>query len=82
MVIINCWVYSCEISIKYIEYTTKKLFDIIIRVFFMHTPSKEHWAAIKHILRYLEGATSSRLHITRPLSLHGYNQRSSNFPLN
>ena len=40
----------------------------------MHAPTKDHWAAIKCILRYLQAATFYSLHITRDssLSLHGF----------
>jgi hypothetical protein len=40
----------------------------------MHAPSDSHWAAVKHILRYLKGTTSYGFHITRDSSfvLHGF----------
>ena len=41
---------------------------------FMHAPTDSHWAAVKHILRYLKGTTSYGFHITRGSSfaLHGF----------
>ena len=30
----------------------------------MHAPTDSHWAAVKHILRYLWGTASHDLHIT------------------
>jgi hypothetical protein len=40
----------------------------------MHAPTEDHWATVKHILRYLQASTSYGLHITRDssLSLHGF----------
>ena len=40
----------------------------------MHDPTDSHWAAVKHILRYLKGTTSYGFHITRGSSfaLHGF----------
>ena len=40
----------------------------------MHAPTDSHWAAVKHILRYLKGMTSYGFHITRGSSfaLHGF----------
>jgi len=41
---------------------------------FMHAPTDSHWAAVRHILRYLKGTTSYGFHITRGSSfaLHGF----------
>jgi len=40
----------------------------------MHAPTDFHWAAVKHILRYLKGTTSYGFHMTRGSSfaLHGF----------
>ena len=40
----------------------------------MHAPTDSHWAAVKHILRYLRGIATHGLHITRSpsFSLHGF----------
>lgn len=41
---------------------------------FLQTPTDRHWIAVKRILRYLRGTSSSGLHIRRTtdLSLHAY----------
>jgi histone deacetylase 1/2 len=40
----------------------------------MHAPTDDHWAAVKHILRYLQATATYGLHITRDslLTLHGF----------
>ena len=40
----------------------------------MHSPTDGHWSLVKRIVRYLQGTTSYRLHITRgsSLSLYGF----------
>ena len=48
----------------------------------MHAPTKDHWVAVKRILRYLQAKASYDLHVTRgsPLSLHVFTDadRASN----
>lgn len=41
---------------------------------FMHSPSEEHWLAVKRILRYLKGTIHLGLHVsaTSSLDLHAY----------
>jgi histone deacetylase 1/2 len=40
----------------------------------MHAPTDDHWAAVKHILRYLQATATYGLHITRDSlsTLHGF----------
>jgi len=44
------------------------------RLLNIHAPIEDHWAAVKHILQYLQAMTSYGLHVTRgsPLSLYGF----------
>jgi histone deacetylase 1/2 len=40
----------------------------------MYAPTEDHWAVVKHILRYLQATKTYGLHITRDslLTLHGF----------
>ncbi|KAJ6733370.1 hypothetical protein OIU74_005177 [Salix koriyanagi] len=62
-------------ALQYLTFTRPDICYAINKVCqFMHAPTEDHWAAVKHILRYLKGTSSFGLHLTRDptLTLHGY----------
>jgi hypothetical protein len=62
-------------ALQYLTFTRPNIYYIVNKVCqFMHVPIEDHWAAVKHILRYLQAMTSYGLHVTRrsPLSLYGF----------
>jgi histone deacetylase 1/2 len=62
-------------ALQYLTFTRPDICYAVNKVCqFMHAPTEDHWAAVKHILRYLQATTSYGLHVTRgsPLSLHGF----------
>jgi histone deacetylase 1/2 len=62
-------------ALQYLMFTRPDICYAVNKVCqFMHAPTTGHWAAVKHILRYLKGTSSFGLHLTRDsaLSLHGF----------
>jgi hypothetical protein len=62
-------------ALRYLTFTRPDICYAVNKVCqFMHAPTKDHWSAVKHILRYLQDTASYGLHITRDssLSLHGF----------
>jgi histone deacetylase 1/2 len=62
-------------ALQYLTFTRPNICYTFNKVCqFMHVPTKDHWAAVKHILRYLQATTFYGLHITRDssLSFHGF----------
>jgi len=62
-------------ALQYLTFTHPDICFVVNKVCqCMHTPTDSHWAAIKHILRYLKGTTSCGFHITRGscFALHGF----------
>ena len=67
----------CQImgALQYLTFTRPDICFAVNRVCqFMHAPTDSHWAAVKHILRYLKGTASYGFHITQGSSfaLHGF----------
>jgi hypothetical protein len=61
--------------LQYLTFTRPDICFAVNRICqFMHAPTDSHWAAVKHILRYLKGTASYGFHITRGSSfaLHGF----------
>jgi len=62
-------------ALQYLTFTRPNICYAVNKVCqFMHAPTKDHWSAIKRILRYLQATATYSLHITRDssLSLHGF----------
>jgi hypothetical protein len=62
-------------ALQYLTFTPPDICFAVNRVCqFMHAPTDSHWAAVKHILRYLWGTASHGLHITRSsfFALHSF----------
>jgi hypothetical protein len=62
-------------ALQYLTFTHPDICFVVNRVYqFMHAPTDSHWAAVKHILRYLKGTTSYGFHITQGSSfaLYGF----------
>ena len=62
-------------ALQYLTFTRPNICFAVNRVCqFMHAPTDSHWAAVKCILRYLNGTASYGFHITQGSSfaLHGF----------
>jgi len=61
-------------ALQYLMFTRPDICYAVNKCQFMHAPTEGHWAAVKHILRYLKGTSSFGLHLTHDsaLSLHGF----------
>jgi len=62
-------------ALQYLTFTRPDICYAVNKVCqFMHAPTKDHWAAVKRILRYLQATKSYGLHVTQgsPLSFHGF----------
>ena len=59
------WLIHIVGALQYLTSTKPDICYIVNKVCqFMHTPTEDHWAAIKHILRYLQATATYGLHIT------------------
>jgi len=66
--------------LQYLSFARPDICFVVNRVYqFMHAPTDSHWAAVKRILRYLNGTTTHGLHITHSsfFPLHGFTNADS-----
>ena len=62
-------------SLQYLAFTRPDISYAVNKLSqFMHTPTTDHWSAVKRVLRYLAGTASHGLYFSRqnPSSLHAY----------
>ncbi|KAL9300604.1 putative RNA-directed DNA polymerase [Arabidopsis thaliana] len=62
-------------SLQYLAFTRPDISYAVNRLSqFMHTPSTDHWQAVKRVLRYLAGTPTHGIFISRntPLTLHAF----------
>ena len=69
------WYRQIVRALQYLTFTRPDICYAVNKVCqFMHTPTEDHWSAVKRILHYLQATVTYGLHITQdsPLSIHGF----------